>query len=300
MDLFVRVVRNGGFAAAGREAGLSPASMSTRISRLEERYGVRLLNRTTRSLSLTEEGDAFLRDCIRILADVEQAESRLKNSQQALSGPLRVTATFDFGRQHIEPLLTRFVTEHPKVVPYLHLADHTMNLVENGFDLGVRLQANVDSSLASVRLASNRRVLCAAPEYIKRRGLPESPADLEQHDCIVMVRARDVINSWYFETANGHETVAVQPARCANDGGLVRKWVLDGHGIGWKSICDIQPDIDAGRVVTVLDDYSGGDSPSRNSPRPDLRVVYPDLPYVPERTRSFVDLLVEYFASWPQ
>lgn len=296
MDLFVRVIKNGGLAAAGREVGLSPARMTARMNGLEQRYGVRLLNRTTRRISLTDEGREFHAACERVLAEVEHAEIRLQTGRQSFAGPLRVTTASDLGQQHVAPVLAQFVEAHPEVTPCLHLTDGVVNLTEDGFDLGVRYGVLSDSRLVARKLASNHRVLCASPDYLKRKGKPETPGDLAYHDCLVMVRASEPLTTWHFHTPKGQQSVSVEPARSTNDGALVRRWALEGAGIALKSHWDVRADIKAKRLVTVLDDYMQDFERQGTTSGADLHVVYPSREYLPQRTRGFIDALADYFS----
>ena len=175
MDLFVQVVKAGGLAAAGRQVGLSPASMTARVNALEARYNTRLLQRTTRRISLTDAGQRFYDACLRVLAEVEQAEALLHSDKEMLCGQLRITAPADFGRQYVAPALSDFIQQHPAVTPYLHLSDGVINLVEYGYDLGIRYGNLPDSDLIVRNLAENRRVLVASPDYLKAHGMPQHP-----------------------------------------------------------------------------------------------------------------------------
>lgn len=296
MDLFVRVIKNGGLAAAGREAGLSPARMSARMNGLEARYGVRLLNRSTRQVSLTDEGREFYAACERVLAEVSQAEIRLQTGRASIAGPLRVTATSDLGQQHVAPVLSKFVDDHPDVTPCLHLTDGVINLAEEGFDLGVRYGVLPDSTMVARRLARSRRALYASPDYLKRKGTPATPDALADHDCLAMVRAAEPLTTWHFQTAHGAQSVSIQPARASNDGALIRRWALEGAGIVLKSYWDVADDLKAHRLVPVLGDYMQDFEQKGSIGGTDLHVVYPGREYLPLRTRGFIEALAEHFA----
>ncbi len=299
MDLFVRVVKNGGLAVAGREVGLSPASMSARINALEQRYGMRLLNRTTRHVSPTEAGSKFYDACVCILADVNEAETQLQSVKESFSGPLRITATSDMGQQHIAPLLSKFIAQHPCVSPHLYLTDGIVNLAEQSFDLGVRYGHLPDSSLVVRKLATSHRVVCASPDYLNKKGIPKTPQALSEHDCLVMVRVTEPLTNWYFHTANGQETVAINAARSSNDGALIRRWALEGTGIALKSYLDVAADIKAKRLVTVLDDFMQDFNSDGTSYDADLQLVYPSRKYMPLRVQGFIDLLLDHFKDSP-
>lgn len=295
MDLFVRVVKNGGLAVAGREVGLSPASMSARINSLEQRYGMRLLNRTTRHVSPTEAGRKFYDACLSILADVNEAETQLLSVKETFAGPLRITATSDMGQQHIAPLLSKFIAQHPDITPHLYLTDGVVNIGEQSFDLGVRYGNLPDSSLIVRKLASSHRVVCASPDYLKKKGIPKIPQALTEHDCLVMFRATEPLTNWYFQTQKGVETVAIHAARSTNDGALIRQWAIEGAGIALKSYLDVAADLKAKRLVTVLDDFMQDFNKQSASGGSDLQLVYPSRQYLPQRVQGFIDLLVAHF-----
>ncbi|HBY84851.1 MAG TPA: LysR family transcriptional regulator [Colwellia sp.] len=297
IDLFVRVIKNEGLAAAGREVGLSPARMTARINGLEERYGVRLLNRTTRRISLTDEGRKFYVTCERILAEVEQAETSLQTGQTSFTGVLRITAPSDLGQQHIAPVLSKFVEEHPGITPYLYLSDSVVDLVGNGFDLGIRFGSLKDSTLIARRLASNRRVLCASPDYLKRKGIPVLPEELTQHDCLTMVRRAEPLTTWHFQGMNGHSSISIQGIRSSNDGALIRRWAIEGVGIALKSYWDIAEDLKAKRLVTVMDNYQYDFNRTGTTGGADLHVIYPNRKFISQRTTAFIEALKQHFSS---
>lgn len=290
MALFVRVVKAGGLAAAGRQVGLSPASVTGRINALEQHYKARFLNRTTRKISLTSVGQRFYDACLRVLAELEEAESVLQSSKQDLSGPLRVTASSDFGRQFVAPALSDFVSLYPGVIPYLHLSDGLTDLVEQGFDLGVRFGNLPDSNLIVRRLADNPRVLVASPAYLKQQGMPKQPKDLEQHSCLVMERLGEPLNEWYFHSNKGSERINVTPAFMSNDGAIIRHWALSGAGIAYKSFWDVKSDLEAENLITVLDDFVLGFQASDNED-PGLKIVYPSRRYLPLQVTGFIEFL---------
>lgn len=290
MALFVRVVKTGGLAAAGRQVGLSPASVTGRINALEQHYNARFLNRTTRKISLTSVGQRFYEGCLRVLAEIDETEALLQRDQQALCGPLRVTASSDFGRQFVAPALADFVKQHPGVIPYLFLSDGVVDLVGQGFDLGIRFGNLPDSNLIMRRLAENPRVLVASPSYLKTHGEPARPKDLEQHACLVMERLGEPLNEWYFHSAEGSERINVTPALMSNDGAIIRHWALSGMGIAYKSLWDVKHDLAAGKLATLLNDYvlsfqaSDGEDAG-------LKIVYPSRRYVPLQVAGFIDFL---------
>lgn len=290
MALFVQVVKTGGLAAAGRQLGLSPASMTARVNALEQHYKTRLLNRTTRKISLTDAGQRFYNACLRVLAEVDEAEALLRNDNEGLSGNLRITATSDFGRQFVAPALTEFARLNPNVIPYLHLSDGVINLVEHGFDLGIRFGNLPDSNLIVRRLANNHRVLVASPDYLERYGFPKDPDDLKQHRCLIMERLGEQLNEWRFHKGDDIFTIRISPSLVSNDGAIIRQWALAGSGIAYKSIWDVKNDIAAGKLQTILDDFVLGFQHNDNE-KTGLQLVYPSRQYLPRQVAGFIDFL---------
>ena len=308
MNLFVHVVRHSGLAAAGREIGLSPASMSARINALEARYGTRLLNRSTRHISLTEAGQRFYDACVRILADVDEVESQLSGDQEKLSGSLRITAPSDIGRQLVVPVLAKLVADNPEINPYLHLCDGVINIMEDGYDCAIRYGSLPDSNLIARKLLSNHRVLCASPDYIQHKGRPLKPQDLSQHDCISLVSGSEPLTNWYFIPHNtthktnpkAIESVMVKASRSSNDGAVARQWALEGAGIALKSYLEVRDDLKENRLVTVLNDYLVDfkkEKLAKNESVADLYIVYPSRQYLPKRVKVFMESLQAYLGS---
>ncbi len=297
IELFINIVKHKGLAAAGREQGLSPASVTARLNRLEKNYGVRLLNRTTRSVTLTEEGRRFFNSCVRILADMKQAEEWLTTGQSALAGRLKITATIDLGRNEIAPLLKDFVQQYPDVSVHLTLIDERVNLVEGGYDLAIRYGSMQDSSLIARKLASSKRMLCASPEYLKKHGHPKKPEDLKNHYCVAMEQEEKYLQRWYFVRDGVKSSHVIDMVMSSNDGGQVRQWALDGLGIAIKSYWDIRADLKSGRLVELLEDYNSGYTPRTDNSNVDLYAVYISREFLPERTRIFINLLLEHFET---
>lgn len=299
MDLFVRVVHCDGLAAAGRELGMTPSSVTMRINNLERHYNVKLLTRTTRSISLTESGREFYRDCLRMLDEIVDVEQRLKSSQETISGPLRITATSDLGRQHIVPLLNEFVQDHPDIKPFLILSDLITDITENNIDLAIRYGISRDSQMVTQKLADSRRVLCASPEYLKRHGAPETYLELKNHSCLTMVQLRTPLSKWYFDTPQGEKSLVIQPSRSCDDGAQIREWAVEGAGIALKSYWDVVDDLNANRLSTILDQYNPDYRRKKIPVGTDLFITYQDRKYVPIRVREFVKKLKTYFGNYP-
>jgi len=293
MFLFVQVVKAGGLAAAGRQIGLSPASMTMRINAIEQNYNTRLLHRTTRKVSLTDAGQKFYQACLRVLTEVENAEMLLQNDKKNLVGQLRITAPSDFGRQYVAPALTEFVLQHPAITPYLHLSDGVINLVEHGYDLGIRYGNLPDSNLIVRRLADNHRVLVASPAYLERLGIPKQPKDLQLHRCLVMERLGEPLNEWQFYFAEEPQIIKVSQALMSNDGAIIRYWALAGAGIAYKSIWDVKDDLSSGKLVTVLDDFVLGFQHSDNKIT-GLQLIYPSRQYLPRQVAGFIEFFKYY------
>ncbi len=206
MEVFVRVVQSGSFSEAARALNLTPSAVSKQVSRLEDRLGARLINRTTRRLGLTEEGQAFFERAQRILADVSEAEQAVTQLHGAPRGTLKLNAPVVFGRMHIAPLLPGFIAQHPEMRVDFTVNDRYVDLLEEGLDLVIRIGELKDSSLIARRLATNRRLLVATEDYLAKHGTPEQPSDLLKHNCLVYLY-RQQRNNWQFDGPNGPETV---------------------------------------------------------------------------------------------
>lgn len=295
MAMFVSVVKHQGLAAAGRELGLSPATMTARLQGLEERYGVKLLNRSTRHISLTDSGDLYHKACLEILDNVKETENLILNGVKEVKGSLKISAPKDIGKQHILPILSEFCEQFPDVVPYLYLNDDVSNIAESGIDIVIRYGELADSSLISRRLSSSHRVLCASPKYLAKYGTPLTPQDLVNHRCLAMVRSNEELKTWHFQDTDKKNVITVLPKRFSDDGEVVRHWALEGAGIALKSILDVQDDIDNLRLVTVLNGYMTNFNTSTSVSSADLNVVYMSKKYQPKRIRLFLDFLFDKF-----
>ena len=287
LDVFARVVTAKSMSAAARELNLSPAVISKRIRRLEERLGVRLLQRTTRQLSLTEAGQGFYERVVSILASVEDAEAWVSSGASGARGTLRVSAPTSFGRLHIAPHLKRFLDRNAMVTVDLVLSDAFTDIVGEGFDLAVRIADLQDSSLVARRLAANHRVLCATPGYLEEHGRPDTPADLARH--VLMAHNTD---QWRLEGPAGPANIRVSGPLRTNSSEVVREALLAGVGIALRSTWDVGPELKSGRLVRVLPDHSGGR-------RVAIHAVYPSRRHMEQKVRSFVDFLAELYGATP-
>lgn len=289
LDLFVRIVERGGLAAAGRDLGLSPAMVTERLSALEEHYGARLLNRTTRALSLTDEGRLLLDGARQLVNDANDIEARIKLGVDQLSGLIRISAPLDLGRNTISKVVDSFIQAHPAINIELVLSDGYVDLAGQGIDLAVRFGELKDSSLNAVRLGPNRRLVCAAPTYLQRHGIPATPNDLRAHNCLLMRFGSGVDREWIFSDEGKSVAVTVTGNRIANDGDLVRQWCIEGHGIAFKSYWDIKDDLAQGRLQELLSTYAAAQN--------NIQVVYQGGKSIPKRVRAFIDALVNTFSQ---
>ena len=294
-ESFVSVATRGSLTAAARAEGVAPAIMGRRLDALEEHLGVKLLVRTTRRISLTNEGSAFLEDCQRLLADVANAEASVSAGGIQASGHLRITAPAGFGRRHVAPLVPRFRGLHPDVAISLNLSDRVIDLTGEGFDCAVRVGDLPDSSLVSVRIADNRRLCVAAPQYLQRRGTPQHPGDLAAHDCLALSSDASQTRGWAFRVpVVGQDARAVVhirpggPLDCS-DGQVLYDWCLAGHGIAWRSSWEVESEIAAGQLVAVLEEFA--------APPNGIYVVFPHAKHLPLRVRLWIDYLKHHYSQ---
>ncbi|CAK15831.1 LysR family transcriptional regulator [Pseudomonas entomophila] len=288
LALFLAIIEKGSLSAAGRERGLSPATVSERLAALEAHYGVALLTRTTRSLNLTDEGRVLADGARRLLAEADELEGRIRHGSENIAGLIRLSAPVDLGQNVIAPILDRFLADHPQVAIDLDLTDGYIDLVGQGIDFAIRYGTLADSSLRARALGNNRRVVCAAPEYLQRHGIPAHPDELAGHDCIVMRFGIHAERTWPFRLEGKAYPVRVSGRRVANNGEQVRRWALAGHGLCLKSIRDVQADLDSGRLVEVLAAYGAGEIA--------LQIVYPPTRVQPRRVRALAEVIVAQLA----
>lgn len=290
LAFFALVVKRGTLAAAAQELGITPPAVSKRLAQIEERLNVRLLNRTTRRMSLTPEGEAYLSEGERIVADLEALEQRISGGESIPKGLLKINATFGFGRRHIAPHLSRFARQYPEVEAQLHLSERPVNLVEQAFDLAIRFGEQPDARITARKLADNRRFLCASPAYLKKRGIPASPRDLQKHNCIVIRESDETYGSWSFRSGARQETVKVRGTLSSNDGEAALSWALDGHGIILRSEWDVAPYLRSGRLRQILEEWE--------PPSADVYILFPTRTHLLAKTRAMVDFMLEAFAPY--
>ncbi len=292
MLFFNLLMRSGSLAAAARELGVTPPAVSKRLSQLEERLGVQLLSRTTRRISLTAEGEVYLANARRILADIDDLERQLTQSVADPKGLLRINATLGFGRSQIAPVVSKFCKAYPQVQVQLQLSVNPPPLSEDAFDVCVRFGEPPDARVIARRIAPNRRLLCAAPSYLQRRGIPKSPRDLAQHECICIRHGDEAYGVWRLSAGRHEEAVKLGAGFSTNDGDIAVQWALDGHGILMRAEWDIDRYLRSGRLRQVLENYQ--------TPPADIYAVYPQRHQLSARVRVFVDFLVEAFARSQQ
>jgi DNA-binding transcriptional LysR family regulator len=289
LAFFSLLARASSLSAAARELAITPPAVSKRLMLIEQRLGVRLMNRSTRRLSLTAEGETYLARARDILDAIRDMEESVSGGAGDTRGLLRVNATLGFGRTVIAPLISLFAARHPDVEVQLQLSDRAIDLVEDAYDLGIRFGELPDARVNARKILSNRRFLCASPAYIKRHGAPQSPEELAQHRCILHRQNDDAYASWRLHKGRKQVTVKVRGAVSSNDGDVVLGWALDGHGILQRSEWDLAKYLDSGRLQLVLPDYA--------LPPADLYAYYPSRRHLPARVRALIDFLVAQLRS---
>ena len=283
IESFVAVAAKGSLTATAIAEGVAPAVIGRRIDGLEERLGVKLLLRTTRRITLTHEGSAFLEDCQRLLSDLANAEASVSAGGVKASGHLRITAPAGFGRRHVAPLVPAFAAQHPEVSVSLNLSDRVVDIVNESFDCAVRVGDLPDSSLVSVRLADNRRLCVAAPSYLQRAGVPATPADLMRHQCLTLSSDASQTRGWAF-VVDGEVTHLRPSGRLdCSDGQVLHDWCLRGLGLAWRSTWEVEDDVAAGRLQVVLEEFA--------APPNGIFAVFPQRKHLPLRVRLWIDFI---------
>jgi DNA-binding transcriptional LysR family regulator len=289
LESFTAVAAKGSLTAAAAAEGVAPAVIGRRIDALEERLGVKLLVRTTRRISLTHEGSAFLEDCQRLLTELASAEASVSAGGVKASGYLRVTAPAGFGRRHVAPQVPRFVGLHPDVRVSLNLSDRVVDIVNEGFDCAVRVGDLPDSSLVSVRLADNRRLCVATPAYLKRAGTPAHPHDLLQHDCLTLSSDASQTRGWAFLLDGVVTHLRLGGRLDCSDGQVLHDWCMAGLGIAWRSTWEVESQVARGELVTLLDGYA--------APPNGIYAVFAHAKHLPLRVRLWVDFLKQTYGD---
>lgn len=290
LSFFSLLARHPSLAAAAQAIGITPPAVSRRLAALERRLGVRLLNRTTRRLSLTPEGERYLEDGEQILRDIESLERSLSESRSTPRGMLRINAGFGFGRRHLAPLISDFVKTWPEVEITLQLSDRPLDLTEHTLDIGIRFGAPPDSRILARKIAANRRLLCASPDYLAQHGTPGEPRDLQTHNCIVIRENERAYNNWQLTDGKQQTMVKVRSPLAVNHGEIAVDWALAGHGIVLRSEWDIAGFLRSGELVRVLEPWAGIAA--------DIHAVYPPRLHLSAKVRTFLDFLAARFALY--
>ncbi|GAA0795940.1 LysR family transcriptional regulator [Marinobacterium sediminicola] len=287
MQVFVAIVRSGGFSSAARELGLSPSAVSKQVTRLEKRLGVRLLHRTTRSVRTTEAGQQFYRRCVKIMADVEDAEDLISDLGQLPKGKLRINSTPGYARHQLMPLLIEFQQLYPGITIELDLTGQTVNLVREQVDLAFRLGELRDTSLVARRLCESPRIVCASPEYLHRYGMPLHPSELANHQCL-RLNTSEAFNQWRFRGGDGEYRMDVKGGFITDNVEALHGYALLGGGIARLASFIVDQDLNEGRLVPLLQDYQ--------TDRQQVHLVYAHRKHQPAKLKVFVEFVINRLA----
>ena len=291
MGAFIRVVEAGSISGAADRLGVAKSAVSRRLKELEEHLGVELFHRTTRQMNLTDTGRAFYHQAVRILDDVLEAELATSQAHGTLKGSLKIALPSSFGLMHIGPVINDFLKEHPQVEFDLDFNDREVDLIQEGFDLAIRIANLPDSSLIARRFAPVKTVMCASPDYLEQMGIPQSPDELIEHQCLVYSLLRD-FEYWHLSDAKGNEVkTKIRPYLKASTGEFIRDAAVAGLGIVLIPTFIAYKEIERGTLVPVLNDYK--------PPQINAYAIYPQTRHLSQRVRTFVDLLVKRFEGTP-
>jgi len=295
IEAFVDAVEKGSLARAALEQHITPVMLGRRIDALEKRLGVKLLHRTTRHLTLTEQGAVFLDHCRKLLTELDIAEKIISEGRHKATGHLIVSAPASFGRRHVAPHAPAFLAANPEVQISFNLTDQVVDLVREGYDVAIRIGGAIDPNFVAVKLADNRRVVCGTPAYFDKHGIPHRLEDLSQHNCLAFNLQGGQQRGWYFQKNGKPVTVKVKGNLDCNDGELLHRWALEGLGLGWRSTWEIQPQLETGELITVLDEYA--------LPDYNIMAVYLQQRHLPAKVRFFIDALKAIYSRpgyWSQ
>ena len=283
IEAFIAVVEHGSMAAAALTQDVTPVMIGRRINALEARLGVKLLHRSTRRIAVTEQGAVFMEQCKKALGELDRAELLVAEGRHKATGHLIVSAPAAFGRKHVAPHAPDFLRANPDVRISFNLTDRVVDLVREGYDVGIRIGGAIDPNFVAIRLASNKRVVCGTPAYFAKHGVPRPLDDLARHNCLAFNLQGGQQRGWYFQQNGKAVTVKVNGNLDCNDGELLHRWMGEGLGLGWRSTWEIQPELESGALMTVLDDYA--------LPDYDILAVYPQQRPVPAKIRFFIEHL---------
>lgn len=293
LEFFVELARHPSLASAAVAFDVTAPAVSRRLAALEHRLGVRLLNRSTRRMALSFEGEQYVEQGKRLLADIAGLEHALRGTQESPRGVLRVNASFGFGRKHVADVVADFCARFSQVEVVLELTDHPLDLIAHSIDVAIRFGEPPDQRLIAQALASNRRILCAAPGYLKRAPALDQPADLTRHNCLVIRQENHTANNWALQNGKQSTTVKVHGGLSSNDGEVVVRWALEGRGVMLRSEWDVVQELKDGRLVRVLPQWAGTAA--------DIYAVCPQARPLPAKSREFIAMMKAHMArgGWP-
>jgi len=291
MNIFVCVVDRGSFTAAAEKQGLSRAQVSKVVRQLETHLGTRLLNRTTRKISLTETGRSYYEGCKTVLNDIDEIESVAGEQTVMPYGTLTISAPNSFGVLHLRKAIPEYIKQYPRVKIVLSLTDRFIDVVAEGFDVGIRIASLEDSSLIARKIAPCKQAFCASPDYLEKKGIPKVPIDLAIHSCLTYSNDLKPEN-WILHGAEGAQSIKVSGPVCSDNGDILKEAAIAGLGITSLPTFIVGPDIKSGRLQQVLAEYC----------RPEISIyaVYPSRRYLSAKVRTFVDFLAGYFGDSPE
>ncbi|AMP16459.1 LysR family transcriptional regulator [Collimonas pratensis] len=289
IEAFVSVVEKGSLAGAALEQNITPVMLGRRIDALEKRLGTKLMHRTTRHLTLTEQGTVFLDHCRKLLTELDIAEKIISEGRHKATGHLVVSAPAAFGRKHVAPHAPAFIATNPEVQISFNLTDRVVDLVREGYDISIRIGGAIDPNFVAVKLASNRRVVCGTPEYFHRNGIPRTLEDIAHHNCLSFNLQGGQQRGWYFQQGGKPVIIKTAGNLDCNDGELLHRWVSEGLGLGWRSTWEIESQLASGELLTVLDEFA--------LPHYDIMAVYPQQRHLPAKVRFFIDRLKSIYAQ---
>lgn len=288
IEAFVDVADNGSLARAARKQRVTPVMLGRRIDALEHRLGVKLMHRTTRQLTLTEQGAIYLDHCRKLLGDLASADNLISAGRHTVSGHLSVSAPAAFGRLHVAAHASALLAASPELSLSFNLTDQLIDLVREGNDVGIRIGGVIDPSFVAVRLASNRRVVCGTPEYLQHHGTPRTLDDLDRHNCLGFSLQGGQQGGWHFQKHGKPVALKIRGNLNCNDGESLHRWASEGLGLAWRSTWEIAADLESGRLVTVLDDYA--------LPGYDVMAIYLQQRHVPAKVRFLIEELKAIYA----
>jgi DNA-binding transcriptional LysR family regulator len=289
IEAFVSVVDKGSLTRAALEQRITPVMLGRRIDAMEKRLGIKLMHRTTRHLTLTEQGTVFLDHCRKLLTDLDRAEKIIIQGRHKATGHLVISAPAAFGRKHVAPHAPAFLAANPEVRISFNLSDQVVDLVREGYDMSIRIGGTIDPSMVAVRLFPNHRVVCGTPQYFERNGIPKTLNDLMHHNCLTFNLQGGQQRGWHFRDNGKNVIVKTTGNLDCNDGELLHRWCLESLGLGWRSTWEIQSQLASGELVTVLDEYALSNY--------DIMAIYPQQQHLPLKTRFFIDQLRSTYAQ---